>query len=411
VLVAHGLAAGEDGAADDAVLTDVQLAGGEVGDAGADAGREQAGLLDRGAGEADDAAAVDLAGPEQRADGEHVLVAEVPDDAAAVDGVELVDVGADVARGVDAVEVLDLEVGDAGGVDLQLAGLAEEQPRGELGEDLEAVLEVGLATGEHGGDVGGVRVGVDGGDEQGPRGAVGGGDLREGARADRGPQARLEQEGLDRVGVEVARSLALDGRVGGEVDLLVLFGELDHEADERPLLAAVDGDDGAGGWRGEADAGGLAVLEQHLAALDLVADLGLHSGLHAEVVGAEEGDPMEPRPRGDGLLGIACDRQVEPLRDAVCCHGDGCPAQCGEATRRAVRAPVPRFWACKYYVLADFRSPRAPGQACGWSRARALNGGPGTSVVRLGGGRIACCGGPARTRRGGCATRSGRRSA
>jgi hypothetical protein len=210
-----------------------------------------------------------------------------------------------------------------GGRDLQLAGLAEEGLGGELAEDRQAAGEVGLLALEHGGDVGGVGVGVDRGDEEGAGGGVGARHAREGAHADRGPQARLEQQGLDGVGAAALARAA----VVGELDLVVGAVEVDDDRLEGPLLAAVDGDDLAGGGGGEADAGGLAVLEQELAAEDLVADLGYHLRLHADVVGAEQGDAAELGPRGDRLLRVAGDGQVEPLRDAVCCHGDLCP-QC-----------------------------------------------------------------------------------
>ena len=251
----------------------------------------------------------------------------MPDDAAAVDGLEHVDVGADVAGRVQAVEVLDLQVRHARGSEPELARLAQVDLGGQLAEHGEAALEVVFLALEHHADIGGVRVGVDGGDEDGARGAVRGRHARERAHADRGPQARLEQQRLDVVGAELVRGGA--GAVGLELDLILVAVllewsvELDDERHEDPLLAAMDRHHGARRGGGEADAGGLAVLEQELAALDPIADGGGHLRLHADVVRAQQGDVADRRSGRDGLLRVASDGQVEPLRDAMCCHETG----------------------------------------------------------------------------------------
>jgi hypothetical protein len=103
--------------------------------------------------------------------------------------------------------------------------------RGELAEGDQAALEVGLAALERDGDVGGVRVGVDGGDEDRVRGGLGAGDPREGARAQGGPQARLEQQGLDLVGAEAGD---VGAGVGLELDLIVGLAAVLDGDDQRP---------------------------------------------------------------------------------------------------------------------------------------------------------------------------------
>jgi len=140
---------------------------------------------------------------------------------------------------------------------------------------------------EHRVDARGEGLGVAGGHEDGARPRVGIGDAPERSDPNRGPQARLEQQLAHVVAAEPG---GMPARERGEPDrgaatpLLLVPAEGDDDGPEAAALPAVDRLYGAGGRRREPDAGPLLVLEEQLAAADVVALRDVHGGPEADVV-------------------------------------------------------------------------------------------------------------------------------
>ena len=294
----------------------------------------------------------ELARLEQPPHGRDVLVPDVPRLPVAAHRVEPVDVQARRARGMDAVELLAPEPvavrhrHPAAGRRAHVDG-AVGQPR----QGLQAGLERPVRAGQHDVDPRGQGLGVDGGHEDGAGPRPGVRDPSEGPGPDGRPQARLEQQPAHVVAGEAGRMPAAER---GEADrgaaaaLLLVAAEGDHDGPEAPALAAVDGLDGARGGRREPHAGPLLVLEQQLAAADVVPLRDVHGGPEADVVVAQQGHPPGGPGGADRLVGLARDRQPQSLANGVSPHGgnqaggrrDTAPAR--HPVRRVFHARLPR---------------------------------------------------------------------
>ncbi|SST12153.1 Uncharacterised protein [Acinetobacter baumannii] len=95
---AMGGATAQHGAGDQSVVARLQLAGGQFVEVGAQAGAHQTRLFHHRTGQGDHPLGPQLPGREQLADGNHVLVVQVPHALAGTHRVEEVDMGAGQAR-------------------------------------------------------------------------------------------------------------------------------------------------------------------------------------------------------------------------------------------------------------------------------------------------------------------------
>ena len=178
------------------------------------------------------------------------------------------------------------------------------------------------------GDVGkrSQRVAVDGVDEERVGDGVDRGGLAEGARTQRRPAPRLDQQGDDFVAGQVSRRLVPEGFEAADLRRIRLAGplrvrEIDHHGLQHPARTTVDADDAARAGRGVENARVLAVLEEDLAALDGFALLHLHGRLHARKVVRHDGDACHLGSTADDLNRLSDEREVETLLDLVSCHG------------------------------------------------------------------------------------------
>jgi hypothetical protein len=96
--------------------------------------------------------------------------------------------------------------------------------------------------------------------------------------------------------------------------------EVDHHRPQRAPSTSMDCGHGTRAGRGESNAFRLAVLEQELAAFDLVADLDKHARLHERVITCNDGYPRHLGSCLDTLLRCSPDRKVETLFDDVFSH-------------------------------------------------------------------------------------------
>ena len=202
-------------------------------------------------------------------------------------------------------------------------GAHVDGPVGHPRQGFQAVLEGPVGPLQHHVDARGEGLGVDGGHEDRARPRVGIGDAPERPDPDGRPQAGLEQQLAHVVAAEPG---GMPPRERGEPDrdaaaaLLLVPAEGDDDGPEAAALSAMDRIDGAGGRRREPDAGPLLVLEQQLAAADVVALGDVHGGPEADVVVAQQRHPPR-RPGGaDGLVGLSRDRQPQSLANGVSPH-------------------------------------------------------------------------------------------
>ena len=139
----------------------------------------------------------------------------------------------------------------------------------------------------------------------------------EGARAQRGPQPRFEQQCAHVVGAHHCRRGAGVGREGRLRVIVPVAIDADRQRLERPALAAMQRHDRARGRRGMAYAGDLLVLEQQLPAPHPIADLHLERRLEADEIGAEHGNLRAAGSVMDDLLWLAGQRQIQPALQVV----------------------------------------------------------------------------------------------
>ncbi|MNP24085.1 hypothetical protein D3C76_1168270 [compost metagenome] len=126
---ATGGAAAQQGAGHHAVGAGLHFAGGELLQAGAQAGTQQARPLDHGAGQGHHAFDPEPAAGEQLADGDHVLVTDVPDALARAHRIEEMDMGAGQSCRVRPGEGFSLDLGQPLARQADAFGLAEEDTR------------------------------------------------------------------------------------------------------------------------------------------------------------------------------------------------------------------------------------------------------------------------------------------
>ncbi len=147
--------------------------------------------------------------------------------------------------------------------------------------------------------------------------------MRERARPQRRPEARLEEQGAHGAGRGLQR---IGTRVLGERQLgidAVVRGDVDDERSECTTLAAMKRGDRAGGGRRDPQPGILLVLEQALAPQHPIAWLDKKGRLQADVVFAEQRDPAHLRACMDALLGCAGERQRQAALQAMGARRDG----------------------------------------------------------------------------------------
>ena len=173
---------------------------------------------------------------------------------------------------------------------------------------------------------------------------------------ERALEAGLPGHGPDRVALALARAKAQavsqahpDRLVLGSDSLVAVDGrrlefagvELHDHRLQCPALSALDRDDGARGRRGVPDAGSPGVLEQELAAADLVAFAHRQRWAQAVVIRAEQADAVNRDGAADGLRGRSGQRQVQTLRHPVQRHPRSSPrlAPRRRAEVRLRRAP------------------------------------------------------------------------
>ena len=300
----------EDRAGDDALLARLQFAVGQIGQGGAQAGAQKPGIPDGGTGQRDDALDPRATGDEQLADGDDVLIADVPDRLFRADRIEEMDVRPRQTGGVRPLEDFRVDALDP---------LARQRgPRGPAQEHLRQPrqhhqpLREGLGLpGDHHGGVRRQGMGVQRGDEDRGRPGADRGHLAVGAGAQGGPQTRLLKV-LAHLGVAQGRQIP--GVVTGEIDGVVAL-DRDHDGLEPALLAPVDVADQARRGRGEVNAGIVLVGEQGLAQPDPFALLHQHRGLQVGIVEPHQRDAADGVSIVDFLYGIAFDRQVQTAFD------------------------------------------------------------------------------------------------
>ncbi len=170
-------------------------------------------------------------------------------------------------------------------------------------------------------DIGRMRPRVDGGDEQRMRAGIGGRHLRVRPRAQRRPQAGVEEQRAGADGVERrarrVRPRRLRKGVGGGI----------HRNDDgfQPAsLAAMDGRDGAAGGRQMADARIALVLDERRPPPHAVADRDQHGGFQPRKVRRDPADGRRGRRGVDGILrGRPRQRNVESPGDSMDRHRMG----------------------------------------------------------------------------------------
>ena len=282
------------------------------------------------------------------------------------------DVRADETRRVRALEVVHLDALQVAQVALVVAGRAQgevDPVLGQLLQQLDAGLQVRLATLHRERRVAGQRRAVHAVHEDRRRLLLGAHDL-----ADRSlPQQRPQAGVLDRLHDRGAVALGL--RQFGELFLATLRrGVPDHDAQQEPPFAELDLRDLAGRWRAPDEIAVELVEEQRLTGLHQVAFLDQRLRLDADELGGLDGDG---RRFGSGLqlrLGPPGEREVEALGDRVGRHpieaggtALDAPPSCG--TRPAIRRPRPRP-ACRNASTSRPHSCRRTTRTTGGRRSR-----------------------------------------
>ncbi len=153
---------------------------------------------------------------------------------------------------------------------------------------------------------------IDGGDEDVDRHAVDGRCTREGTRAQRGPQPRLDQLIDHDLAIQALECVAAMSR---ELDRFFALVDLDHHGEQLALFAAIDGDDFTGRRGREAYAFVLLVGEEELAQFHLVPFPDLHGRLHADVVGAQDSHVTHGSRILDARLGRPHDGEIQAFLD------------------------------------------------------------------------------------------------
>ena len=248
-------------------------------------------------GHGDDAAHIDAAVVEQAADDGEVLHVYRPDDLALIDGVDVVDLHAHVARGVLAREFVDFSPLKRRHLALAAGPHREVHlARGEATHDVDTGLEVFPFAPQHEVVIGGQGRGIERRNEYGLRNVVRVGNDAIGTLHDHGPQARTQQLPDDLLpcgGFQIDRRelLVSLGRIG-------LDGHVEHFA----FLSAIDRRHRAADRRGKEHPLVVLIEEQRRACLHPVTDLNQQLGRHALEV--ERRDGVLPSHRQiDELLG------------------------------------------------------------------------------------------------------------
>ncbi|MNE10942.1 hypothetical protein D3C80_1036800 [compost metagenome] len=298
----------EHRAGDQPVVTGLQLAGGQLLQAGAQTGTQQTRLVDHRTGQGDHALGPQLAAGEQLADGDDVLIVDGPHTLGRTDRIEVVDMGPDQTRRMRAGEGLGGHPGQALAGQADALGLAQEH-LGQTTEHLETTLEVGRMLGDDHRRIGSERIGVDGADEDRAGRRVDRGHLAVRTGPQGGPQAGVQQVLAYLAGIEAGQ---LGGRIAGEGELLVAFEVNDHRLQDT-LFATMNGAHHTGGRRSKVHPRSLLVGKQDLAELHSITDLHLHRGLHPVIIEANDGDTAY-RPCGlYTLRRRACYGQIKPM--------------------------------------------------------------------------------------------------
>src|SRR5690606_22317661 len=286
----------------------LELAGGEFLQVGAQTGTQQTRLLDDRAAQRDHALNEQLAGGEQLAYGNHVLIADLPYALAGADRIEEVNVSAGQTGRVRAGEGFTLHLGQLLARQVGAIGIAQEY-LGQVAEHLQTIFKISsMFTDDHR-RIGGKRVRIDGSHEDRTGHGIERRNFAERTRPQSGPKTRLLQVFANLLATQ---SFELIGSVLGEGFLLVAI-DIDDNGLQDTLLAAVNGADYASSGGGVAHAGCLLVGKQHLTELDPITDLHFHRRLHPVIVEADDGDTTY----GPGGLDTLCRRtrygQIEPM--------------------------------------------------------------------------------------------------
>ena len=271
-------------------------------------------MPDRGAGQGDDPLRVQLAVGKKPSDFHHVLEVQMPDQAIPVHRVEVVNVESDSARRMGPSELFPAKLGvGRNGEPASLTLANEDRPLGQPGHGPQSPIEGIFLSLQRQAGRGRVGVAVHGGDEDRPRGFGRVGHLAEGPSPQSRPEAGFEQQLLDFVPGEGA---GVSPGIGAEADAVGAAAQLGGVQlnDQRlkgPPLSPVDGRHPARARRGVSNPGGLLVLEQELAAMNLVPDLHVHGRAHARVVGGQQSHLVRRRGCFNPVLGLPGDWKIQ----------------------------------------------------------------------------------------------------
>ena len=254
-------------------------AGNEIIEIGTKAGAHAGRFARTRPGDRHGALARHACGFEQQADGDDVLIADVPDLARATDRHQVMDVSARQSRRVRSGECDGL---NSVGVDFdRRAGRLthEKGAGGQVPDGRQPCAEsVGMAL-QNIRCIGAQRFGIQCRYENCSRLRGGVGDPFERAGSEGGPLTAFEQEAADAFGIAKLRQLET-------LALLVLARDGNNV--ERAPLAAKDLGDGSAGRRTKGDLRAPAVNKQRLPDRDFVADIDLEGGTQAGAITADK---------------------------------------------------------------------------------------------------------------------------
>src|SRR5690606_38456427 len=288
------------------VVARLHLAGGQLGQIGAQHCAQQAGALHLGATQGDDTLRRQMASGKQTPYGDHVLIIDMPDLTLLADRIEEVDMGSRQTRGMGTGEALGTHARQPFTRDDGSLRLAQPDS-GQPGQYLEAILEVGSTMLQHHCWVGSQGMSIDGSDKNRRRDRVNCRHLTVGTGSQCGPESRTDQ-GLTHLltveGFQCRRWMA------AEVDRLAAV-HIEHHGLEHTLFAPVDRADHAGHRRGEDHPGGLLVAEQDLPCLYPITDLHFHRRFHTVVIETYQCNAARRAGVFNALLWRAGDWQIQ----------------------------------------------------------------------------------------------------